>query len=116
LRRGITSYRAKCLPVREGAFLARTVGSFDTERTVEACAPCTAFTGPDNIIHFFMDDFLSLNNYPKLPEAGTGHINRISVSAVPLRPSWATTLLGLVGVCFFAYRRRKVHAGGYITS
>jgi hypothetical protein len=30
----------------------------------------TRFSGPGNIICFFMDDFVSLTNYPNLPEAG----------------------------------------------
>lgn len=70
----------------------------------------TSFTGPDNIIHFFIDDFMSLGNYPNLPEAGTGFINSITVSPVPLRPTWATTLFGLIGVGFIAYRRWKASA------
>ena len=32
----------------------------------------TRFSGPGNIMYFFMDDFVSLTNYPNLPEAGTG--------------------------------------------
>jgi hypothetical protein len=37
----------------------------------------TRFSGPGNIMYFFMDDFVSLTNYPDLPEAGTGFIDRI---------------------------------------
>ena len=40
----------------------------------------TRFSGPDNIIYFFMDDFVSLTNYPNLPEAGTGLIDFIHVT------------------------------------
>jgi hypothetical protein len=54
----------------------------------------TAFTGPNNIINFFMDDFMSLTNYPNLPEAGTGFIKSVSVSAVPLHSTWWMAILG----------------------
>jgi len=43
----------------------------------------TRFSGPDNIIYFFMDDFVSLTNYPDLPEAGTGFVDRIQVTTFP---------------------------------
>jgi len=36
------------------------------------------FSGPDNIIYFFMDDFQTLLNYP--PEAGTGFIDYVRVT------------------------------------
>jgi hypothetical protein len=38
----------------------------------------TTFSGPDNIIYFFMDDFLSF-----APEAGSGFIDRIQVITFP---------------------------------
>lgn len=66
------------------------------------------FTGPNNIIYFFMDDFQSLTNYPTLPEAGTGFIDSITVTTSVPEPSiWAMMILGFAGVGFFAYRRRN---------
>jgi len=38
------------------------------------------FSGPDNIIYFFMDDFQSLQNFPNNPEAGTGLVDFIQVT------------------------------------
>ena len=35
------------------------------------------FSGPGNIIYFFMDDFQTLLNYP--PEAGSGFVDRIRI-------------------------------------
>jgi hypothetical protein len=37
------------------------------------------FSGPDNIMYFFMDDFRSLTNFPNSPEAGTGFIDYIRI-------------------------------------
>src|SRR5262249_51052188 len=44
-------------------------------------------SGPDNIIYFFMDDFQSLTNYPNLPEAGTGLVDFIQVTAPATVPA-----------------------------
>jgi hypothetical protein len=72
----------------------------------------TEFSGPNNIIYFFMDDFVSLMNYPNLPEAGTGFIESIQVnvpSAVPESSTWAMMLLGFAGLGFaFRQSRRRV--------
>ena len=38
------------------------------------------FSGPDNAIYFFMDDFESLHNFPTLPEAGSGFVDFIQVT------------------------------------
>jgi hypothetical protein len=38
------------------------------------------FSGPDNVIYFFMDDFESLQNFPTLPEAGSGFVDFIQVT------------------------------------
>ena len=40
----------------------------------------TTFSGPGNVMYFFMDDFVSLTNYPDRPEAGTGFIDFIQVT------------------------------------
>jgi hypothetical protein len=40
----------------------------------------TRFSGPGNIMYFFMDDFVSLTDYPNLPEAGTGLVDFIQVT------------------------------------
>jgi hypothetical protein len=62
----------------------------------------TTFSGPDNIIYFFMDDFVSLTNFPNSPEAGTGFIDRIQVTtpaaAVP-GPIVGAGLPGLILAC-----------------
>jgi hypothetical protein len=39
------------------------------------------FSGPGNIMYFFMDDFVSLTNYPNLPQAGTGFVDFIQVTS-----------------------------------
>jgi len=44
----------------------------------------TGFSGPDNIIYLFMDDFQTLLNHP--PGAGSGFVDRVQVTypaAVP---------------------------------
>jgi hypothetical protein len=41
----------------------------------------TRFSGPDNIIYFFMDDFQTLLNFP--PEAGSGFVDFIQVTTFP---------------------------------
>jgi hypothetical protein len=38
------------------------------------------FSGPDNVIYFFVDDFESLHNFPTLPEAGPGLVDFIQVT------------------------------------
>ena len=38
----------------------------------------TRFSGQDNIIYFFKDDFQTLLNFP--PEAGSGFVHRIQVT------------------------------------
>jgi hypothetical protein len=66
------------------------------------------FTGPNNIIYFFMDDFQSLANYPNTPEAGSGFINFVQVSSdVPEPSTWAMLLLGFTGIGFMAYCRKS---------
>jgi hypothetical protein len=73
----------------------------------------TKFSGPDNIIHFFIDDLESLFYYPDSPEAGTGYIDSISVTvnqtlAVP-GPIVGAGLPGIVlaGGGLLAWLRRK---------
>jgi hypothetical protein len=47
----------------------------------------TAFSGPNNIIWFFVDDLQSLYFYPTTPEAGSGFIDSITVTSdVASRP------------------------------
>jgi hypothetical protein len=62
----------------------------------------TTFSGPDNIIYFFMDDFVSLTNFPDRPEAGTGLVDFIQVTtpaaAVP-GPIAGAGLPGLIAGC-----------------
>jgi hypothetical protein len=73
----------------------------------------TRFSGPGNIMYFFMDDFVSLTNHPDLPEAGTGFIDRIQVTtpaaAVP-GPVAGAGLPGLIlasGGLLGWWRRRQ---------
>jgi PEP-CTERM motif len=65
------------------------------------------FTGPNNIIYFFMDDFQSLANFPNAPEAGSGFINFIQVTSVPEPSTWAMLILGFAGIGFMAYCRKS---------
>ena len=51
----------------------------------------TNFSGPNNIIWFFVDDLQSLYFYPNTPEAGSGCIDSISVSDVVVTPGAAPT-------------------------
>jgi hypothetical protein len=75
----------------------------------------TTFSGPGNVIYFFMDDFVSLTNFPDRPEAGTGFIDRIQVTtpaaAVP-GPIAGAGLPGLIlasgGLLGWWRRRQKV--------
>jgi hypothetical protein len=41
----------------------------------------TTFSGPNNIIWFFVDDLQSLYFYPTTPEAGSGFIDSITVTS-----------------------------------
>src|SRR5262245_26906478 len=40
----------------------------------------TTFSGPDNIMYFFIDDFQSLQTHPLTPEAGSGFVDRIRIT------------------------------------
>jgi len=75
----------------------------------------TRFSGPGNIMYFFMDDFVSLTNYPNLPEAGTGLVDFIQVTtpaaSVP-GPVAGAGLPGLIlasgGLLGWWRRRQKI--------
>jgi hypothetical protein len=71
----------------------------------------TTFSGPNNIMYFFTDDFQSLATHPTQPEAGSGFIESIQVtvpSAVPEPSTWAMMLLGFAGLGFaFKQSRRR---------
>src|SRR5262249_31394879 len=77
----------------------------------------TTFSGPGNVIYFFMDDFLSLTNYPNRPEAGTGFIDRIQVTTPAAAVPGPIAGAGLPGLIFAGggllgwWRRRKVGRG-----
>src|SRR5215469_16683316 len=58
----------------------------------------TKFSGPNNIMYFFMDDFVSLANFPNLPEAGTGFIDRIQVTIFPAAVPGPIAGAGLPGL------------------
>jgi hypothetical protein len=75
------------------------------------------FSGPDNVIWFFMDDFESLNNYPNLPEAGSGFVDRIRIdppAAAAPGPIAGAGLPGLLlaggGLLVWWRRRQKIHS------
>ena len=71
------------------------------------------FSGPDNIMYFFIDDFQTLLNYP--PEAGSGFVDFIQVTtpaaAVP-GPIAGAGLPGLIlasgGLLAWWRRRQKI--------
>jgi hypothetical protein len=64
----------------------------------------TRFSGPDNIIYFFMDDFQTLLNFP--PEAGSGFVDRIQVTTPVPGPIAGAGLPGL------SWRAVAFSAGG----
>jgi hypothetical protein len=73
----------------------------------------TRFSGPDNIIYFFKDDFQTLVNFP--PEVGSGFVDFIQVTipaaAVP-GPVVGAGLPGLIlagaGLLGWWRRRQKI--------
>ena len=48
----------------------------------------TTFSGPNNIMYFFTDDFQSLATHPTQPEAGSGFIESIQVTVPSAVPEW----------------------------
>ena len=71
----------------------------------------TTFSGPDNIIHFFMDDFQSLANYPDTPEAGSGRVTFIEVTSdltpTPLPAALPLFATGLGAMGLLGWRRKR---------
>jgi PEP-CTERM motif len=71
----------------------------------------TSFSGPNNIIWFFVDDLQSLYFYPNTPEAGSGFIDSITVTsdvaAVPVPEPTTLALLGSGLLGLIMMRRRK---------
>jgi hypothetical protein len=73
----------------------------------------TRFSGPDNIVYFFMDDLLTFQNF-QMFEAGSGFVDRIQVivppAAVPV-PNVGAGLPGLIlasgGLAW--WRRRRLN-------
>jgi hypothetical protein len=46
----------------------------------------TRFSGPDNIVYFFIDDLQSLMNFPTTPEAGAGFVDFMQVTTPAAPP------------------------------
>ena len=70
----------------------------------------TNFSGPNNRIWFFVDDFQSLYFYPSTPEAGSGFIDSIRVTSdIPAVPAPDTLPLFAAGLGLMGWfaRRRK---------
>jgi hypothetical protein len=73
----------------------------------------TRFSGPGNIMYFFMDDFVSLTNYPNLSEAGTGLVDFIQVTTPAASVPGPVAGAGLPGLILAAsgllgwWRRRR---------
>ena len=73
----------------------------------------TRFSGPDNIMYFFIDDFQTVLTFP--PEAGSGFVDRIQVivppAAVPI-PNVGAGLPGLIlasgGLAWWRRRRHRL--------
>jgi hypothetical protein len=69
------------------------------------------FSGPDNIMYFFIDDFQTLLNYP--PEAGSGFVDFIQVTVPPAAVPAPIAGAGLPGLILASggllgwWRRRK---------
>jgi hypothetical protein len=51
-------------------------------------------------MYFFMDDFVSLTNYPDLPEAGTGLVDFIQVTTPAAAVPGPIAGAGLPGLIF----------------
>ena len=68
----------------------------------------TKFSGPNNIIYFFIDDLETLFYYPNSPEAGTGYIDSISVTVnTPLPGALSLFGSGLAGMALLGWRRKR---------
>jgi hypothetical protein len=72
----------------------------------------TKFSGPDNIIYFFIDDLESLFYYPDKPEAGTGYVESISVTVneTPLPAALPLFATGLGALASFGWWRKRKSA------
>ena len=74
----------------------------------------TTFSGPDNIIYFFMDDFQSLGFYPDTPEAGSGRVTFIEVTSdltpTPLPAALPMFATGLGALGLLGWRRKRKQA------
>jgi hypothetical protein len=104
---------ADLLVTRDASGLFSTYVNGNLAFSVMDTDGATRFSGPSNIMYFFMDDFVSLTNFPDLPEAGTGLVDFIQVitpaAGVP-GPVAGAGLPGLIlasGGLFGWWRRRQ---------
>jgi hypothetical protein len=69
----------------------------------------TKFSGPNNIINFFIDDNESLFYYPGKPEAGTGFVDFVSVTVTqtPLPAALPLFASGLGALGLLGWRRKR---------
>jgi hypothetical protein len=104
---------ADLLVTRDASGLFRAYVNGNLAFSVMDTDGATRFSGPGNIMYFFMDDFVSLTNYPDLPEAGTGFVDFIQVTtpAAPVPgPIAGAGLPGLIlasGGLLAWWRRRQ---------
>jgi hypothetical protein len=73
----------------------------------------TTFSGPDNIMYFFIDDLQSLMTHPTTPEAGAGFVDFIQLTTPaapvpgPIAGAGLPGLIFAVGGLLGWWRRRK---------
>ena len=105
---------ADLLVTRSGGVFSASVNGVLVFSFLDSTGLAT-FSGPNNIIYFFMDDFQSLQSHPNDLEAGSGFVDFIQVTtpAAPVPgPIAGAGLPGLIlascGLLGWWRRRRKI--------